>query len=69
MNDNRELKQRLSQATHLDRKWDLFPFYYTLTPQNLYKTTWAKQMPKNAKSPISVDVRLKKTSLLNSLLP
>ena len=27
MSDNRELKQRRSWATHVNRKWGLLPFY------------------------------------------
>ena len=58
----RELKQRRFWATHVNRKWDLFPLYCTFTQQNLYRLeiNWAKQMLKNTKSPISVDVRLSK---------
>ena len=68
-----ELKQRRFWATHVNRKLGLVPFLDTtefvlLRVFTLIETIcpkiWAKPRPKNEKSPLPVDVRLSKMSLL-----
>ena len=73
--DNSELKQKRFWATHVNRKWGLFPLnmlwrykfvllsFFTLT-RAIWLKILAKPSSKNDKSPLPADLRRSKTSLL-----
>ena len=67
--NNREFKQQRFWATHVNRKWAFFSFHLSWHYQfYIAKFLYSKRevLPKRCSSPLPVDVRRSKTSLLGS---
>ena len=65
--NNREFKQQSFWATHVNRKWAFFSFHLSWRYQIcIAKFLYSKRevLPKRCSSPLPVDVRRSKTSLL-----